>query len=81
MLKMKHFIRRVNVFNSFKKIAACSRELELELQKFEQDFNDCKFRCDMSREQKDEQLLLKRGFIDGIRWCLDFPNKFKGEKL
>lgn len=29
----------------------------------------------VSKDQKDEQLLMKQGFLDGVKWCLEWANK------
>lgn len=74
-IQMTHFIKRVKVYLSFLNLKKNARILELELQKHEQDFFDFKFRCQMSKDQKDEQLLMKQGFLDGVKWCLEWANK------
>jgi hypothetical protein len=73
--RIRHLINRVNVYILFLDLKKNARLLELELQKHEQDFFDFKFRCQMSRDQKDEQLLIKQGFLNGVKWCLDWANK------
>jgi hypothetical protein len=73
--RIRFFITRLKVYFNFIKIGKYARDLELDLQKIEQEMNNLQFRNDMSRDQKDIEFVEQRGVVRGIKWCLERVKK------
>ena len=54
----------------FVRMVPQSKELELEWQKIQQDEHNEDFRYQVYKGRPDGELAYKRGFTDGINWCL-----------
>ena len=68
---MRYWPKRLMIYLRFLVSARRARELELALQKIEQDLHDKVLENQVHGNRAELEVEYRKGFNDGVKWCLE----------
>lgn len=69
--ELEHEVSRLRLLAQFSGMKGKARELELEWQKIQQDEHDAFFAHQILHGKDNGNYDYKKGFVEGIKWCID----------